>query len=220
MIMESRTAARASVDNVIIRNRVDYCLWYIAWCCLNALLVLKLFWQIGHSMTMSTCVSQCLRMSFFAGIVFPQLEQLQLPSPNFWLIIESSMRLSSEYEHHHCLRLAMEHRRLNKYASQSKIQVLRIYWMLIGHVPRGTNFALVIKGIMVGQTASWLETLVLANATGVQEIQMGFNMPSQIFLGCHRLATCKTLELHNSLILVFSHHWVQAGIEVWERGLH
>ena len=114
-------------DNVIIRNRVDYCLWYIAWCCLNALLVLKLFWQIGHSMTMSTCVSQCRRMSFFAGIVFPQLEQLQLPSPNFWLIIESSMRLSSEYEHHHCLRRAMEHRRLKKYASQSKIQVLRIY---------------------------------------------------------------------------------------------
>jgi hypothetical protein len=50
--------------------------------------------------------------------------------------------------------------------------------MLIGHVPWGTNFALVIKGIVVGQAASRLETLVLANATGMQEIQMGFNMPS------------------------------------------
>ena len=99
-IMESRTAARASVDNVI-RKGVDYCLWYIAWCCLNALLVLKLFWQIGQSMTMSTCVSQCLRMSFFAGMVFPHVEQLQLPSPKFWLIIESSMRLSSKYKQCH-----------------------------------------------------------------------------------------------------------------------
>ena len=147
-------------------------------CCLNALLVLKLFWQSGHAMTMSTCVSQCLRMSFFDGMVFPQVEQLQLPSPKFWLIIESSMRLSSKYKQDHFLRLAMERRRLNKYASQSKSQVLRFYWMLIGHVPRGTNFTLVIKSIMVGQTAPRLETLVLANATGVQEIQMGFNMPS------------------------------------------
>ena len=84
-----------------IRKGVDYFLWYIAWCCLNALLVLKLFWQIGQSMTMSTCVSQCLRMSFFAGMVFPHVEQLQLPSPKFWLIIESSMRLSSKYKQRH-----------------------------------------------------------------------------------------------------------------------
>ena len=85
----------------ILERGVDYCLWYIAWCCLNALLVLKLFWQIGQSMTMSTCVSQCLRMSFFAGMVFPHVEQLQLPSPKFWLIIESSMRLSSKYKQRH-----------------------------------------------------------------------------------------------------------------------
>ena len=150
-------------------------------CCLNALLVLKLFWQSGHAMTMSTCVSQCLRMSFFAGMVFPHVEQLQLPDPKFWLIIESNMRLSSKHKQNHFFwRLAMESWRLNKHALQAeaKFRYFEIYWMLIGHIPRGTNFTLVIKGIVVGQAASWLETLVLANATGVQEIQMGFNMPS------------------------------------------
>ena len=148
-------------------------------CCLNALLVLKLFWQSGHAMTMSTCISQCLRMSFFTGMVFPHVEQLQLPDPKFWLIIESSMRLSSKYKQNHFFwRLAMmESWRLNEQA-EAKFRYFEIYWMLIGHIPRGTNFTLVIKGIVVGQAASWLETLVLANATGVQEIQMGFNMPS------------------------------------------
>ena len=82
-------------------TRIDYCLWYTAWCCLKALLVLKLFWQTGHSMIMSTWVSQCLRMSFFDGIVFPHVEHVQLPSPKFWHIIESSMRLSSKYKQHH-----------------------------------------------------------------------------------------------------------------------
>ena len=193
-------------------TRIDYCLWYTAWCCLKALLVLKLFWQTGHSMIMSTWVSQCLRMSFFDGIVFPHVEHVQLPSPKFWHIIESSMRLSSKYKQHHF--------KVKEVCRPNPIPgTFRIYGNLIGHIPGGTDFPLVIKGVMVGQAASRLETLLLANATGMQEIQMGFNVPPQIFLSCHRLATRKTLELHNPFILLFCHHWVQAGIEVWEKGI-
>ena len=109
------------------------------------------------------------------------------------------MRLSSKYKQHHF--------KVKEVCRPYPIPgTFRIYGNLIGHIPGGTDFPLVIKGVMVGQAASRLETLLLANATGMQEIQMGFNVPPQIFLSCHRLATRKTLELHNPFILLFCHH--------------
>ena len=64
---------------------------------------------------------------------------------------------------------------------------------------------------MVCQATPGLEAPLRADATGMEDVQVGLCVSPQILLSCHTLPAGETFE---PSIHIPSHHGVQAGIEV------